>query len=140
MPLLCRTIPLAAGQVVLELGCGVGNALGALRRGWQPSLLIGVDLIPGLGLGADVTALPFRDGTIDTVVDFGTLQIVGFPALQEVIRVLRPGGSLIHESRWAQALAHPLRGTRPIELGEDLGVRLPVVRHRGLWVMRERAF
>jgi ubiquinone/menaquinone biosynthesis C-methylase UbiE len=59
----------------------------------------------------DVRRLPFPDGSFDLVLDFGTAYHVARrgDALREMARVLRPGGRLVHETRFNQAVAHPVR-------------------------------
>lgn len=122
---------------MLELGCGGGNALPALRARLRPSRLVGVDLRTTVGVCADVTALPFADSAFDVVVDFGTCQAAGPAALSEVVRVLRPGGVLVHETGWAQLLAHPAHGFRRLDAGAVDG-QLVQVATAGLWAMRRR--
>jgi SAM-dependent methyltransferase len=75
----------------LNWGCG-GNA----RRGW-----INADRTagPGVDLVADIReGLPIESGTIDYAVGVNTLQELTYselaPALVELLRVLRPGGTL----------------------------------------------
>jgi len=138
VPLMCVALRVPRGGDVLELGCGAGNALPALRRRLRPARLVGVDLQASVGVRADVTALPFPDSTFDVVVDFGTCQVAGPEALGEVARVLRPGGVFVHETGWAQLLAHPADGYRPVDLVAADGC-LTWVATAGLWTMRRRA-
>jgi SAM-dependent methyltransferase len=75
----------------LNWGCG-GNA----RRGWINSDRTAG---PGVDLVADIReALPIESGTIDYAVGVNTLQELTYPelgpALEELLRVLRPGGTL----------------------------------------------
>jgi SAM-dependent methyltransferase len=119
---------------VLELGCGGGNALPGLRRALEPELLVGVDLVTDVGVRGDVRALPFASGSFDVVVDFGTCQAVGPRAVREVLRVLRPGGVLAHETAWAQLIAHPTGGRRHL----DGLTGLTRLRTAGLWELRVR--
>ena len=95
-----RYIP---GGRVLDLGCGVGHDLGRLRAaGLRP---IGLDpsrlaLERARALGAvvqgDGVALPFRDASFDGCRIERVLQHVERPeqVLNEVLRVVRPGGFL----------------------------------------------
>ena len=115
VPLLCRLLSLPRGGDVLELGCGSGNAFAALRRHLEPASLTGVDLDPVVGVVGDVRALPFADASFDLVVDFGTCQQAGPDALREVLRVLRPHGLFVHETRLAQLLAHPRRRSAALQ-------------------------
>ena len=92
---------------VLELGCGGGQYLRALRRHRPDLQLFGLDLDPaavqevqGSGLAecraADAQALPYADGTFAAVVGFDILEHVPEPrrVLREAFRVLAPGGRL----------------------------------------------
>lgn len=92
---------------VLELGCGGGQYLRALRRHRPDLSPCGVDLddgavaeagrIPGVeSVRADVQKLPFQDGVFAAVIGFDILEHVPDPAcvLAEACRVLAPGGVL----------------------------------------------
>jgi len=121
--LLSRLIPLGHADRLLEIGCGYGNALSALAAVTRARTVIGTDidetaLHTAVEWGnatmfslvaADATLLPLADNSIDLIVDFGTLYHVRDQprALKEIQRVLRDGGMLVHETRLAQALAHP---------------------------------
>jgi SAM-dependent methyltransferase len=135
IPLLVALLRLPRGGDVLELGCGTGNALACLDAALEPRALVGVDRETDKGVVGDVTALPFLDGSFDLVLDFGTCQLAGPAALAEVCRVLRPDGLFVHETRWAQQLAHPragwARGLGPVN-------GLVPVAAAGLWAMRRR--
>jgi ubiquinone/menaquinone biosynthesis C-methylase UbiE len=106
-------VPPPAGQT-LDAGCGEGRLARRLRdRGHQ---VVGVDASPTLVRlaaeadpggdyrVADVTALPFADGTFGTVVSFMVLQDVENheQAIREAARVLRVGGCL------CLAIVHPV--------------------------------
>ncbi len=136
VPLACAALRVPRGGDVLELGCGAGNAFSALQRSLRPALLVGVDLQTSVGIRADVTALPFADGSFDVVIDFGTCQVAGRRALSEVVRVLRPGGVFVHETGWAQLLAHPTHGFRALDVAP---AGLTPVASAGLWMMRTRS-
>jgi len=113
MPLaekLCDDAGLRAGQRVLDVACGSGNAaLAAARRGCR---LTGLDYAPSLlerararaaaegveveWVEGDAEALPFPDGSFDAV-----LSVVGVMfapdqerAARELVRVCRPGGTI----------------------------------------------
>lgn len=99
------------GLEVLEYGCGGGSdAFSFLRRG---NYVTAVDIVPGniletgrrareLGLGERLTLvslddsvpLPFANGLFDVVSSHGVLHHIldVEPVIQELVRVLKPGG------------------------------------------------
>ncbi|MGF7173087.1 class I SAM-dependent methyltransferase [Azospirillum doebereinerae] len=104
------------GDRVLDLASGAGEpALGAARRVGAQGLVVGSDLVPGMLAGAvrragseaargveapvftaaDMTALPFADGSFDRVTcRFGIMFVPDAAgALHAVRRALRPGGT-----------------------------------------------
>jgi SAM-dependent methyltransferase len=108
--LLCESIPILAGQRVLDVGTASGNtALAAARR---RAIVTGIDITPALlerarlraaaeGLHidfryGDATALDLPDGSFDVVMStFGAI-FAPDPAktAAEIARVCRPGGSI----------------------------------------------
>ncbi|MBA3892220.1 MAG: class I SAM-dependent methyltransferase [Gemmatimonadales bacterium] len=127
VPLMIRALGLPSHGRVLEIGCGRGVALPVLDKLLRPSRLVGLDveadfldearlrlahagataeLVP-----ADVRRMPFPDAAFDLVIDFGTCYHIARPeiALEEIARVLAPGGLVVHETPLSQLLSHPLR-------------------------------
>jgi ubiquinone/menaquinone biosynthesis C-methylase UbiE len=105
-----RRIPLDAGERLLDVGCGTGLLLGRLLGRSPFRELTGVDLSPGMVAQArnrlparvrllvgDAEALPFPSGSFDVVVSASSFHYWPAPArgLDELRRVLRPGGHLI---------------------------------------------
>jgi SAM-dependent methyltransferase len=108
--LLCEAVDLRAGERVLDVACGNGNAaLAAARRFCR---VVGVDYVPALldrarqrahaeGLEAafqeaDAENLPFGDGSFDVVLS--TCGAMFAPEQErtaaELLRVCRPGGRI----------------------------------------------
>lgn len=106
--------PLAAGQTVLDIGCGAGmDLLLAARRVGPQGRALGVEMTEAMidrarsaaraaGLSqvdvrkGDATALPLPDASVDVVISNGVLNLVPEKekAFCEIVRVLRPGGRL----------------------------------------------
>jgi ubiquinone/menaquinone biosynthesis C-methylase UbiE len=91
--------------VCLEVGCGTGVYADRVRQlGWRP---VGVDLSTGM-LGhavarlpvahADAASLPMPDGSVDAVITVMVhTDLEDYrPVLDEIWRVLRPGGRFVH--------------------------------------------
>jgi ubiquinone/menaquinone biosynthesis C-methylase UbiE len=99
------------GKRLLEIGCGLGTDLLQFAR--AGALVTGVDLtpasvelvrkrfvlegIPGIAQVADAEYLPFEDKSFDVVYSFGVLHHTPNTqrAIDEVYRVLKPGGRII---------------------------------------------
>jgi SAM-dependent methyltransferase len=108
---LIQPPPSGSSATALELGCGAGTyvrwlaGLGYRTVGLDYSLATlgrAVAADPG-GKGSYVAgeayALPCRSGSLDLVVSIGVLQALAEPrrAIEEIARVLRPGGRLVIE-------------------------------------------
>jgi SAM-dependent methyltransferase len=153
VPYVVSTLQIPRGVRILEVGCGQGNALVPLARLCAPRRLVGLDVdgqataaarqrVEAAGIQAelfegDVRRLPFPDGAFDVVVDFGTCYHIAWPeqALREIVRVLAPGGRLVHETPLGQLLSHPFRSTgRRLPWSEAAELRPH--RHAGMFASR----
>jgi SAM-dependent methyltransferase len=108
---LARALPVSDSGTVVDLGCGSGATLRALRERHGAELgLVGVDReMPKLDerlasdpnvqtVAADLDRpLPFADASFDAAVCHNTLECLPDKGafLDEVARVLRPGGHLL---------------------------------------------
>lgn len=132
---------LPAATDVLEVACGTGRLTRRLAAGLAPGArLTATDVNPDMlsvarqalpdprihWAAADMTALPFGDGSFDLgVSQFGMM----FPqdkkkALTEMKRVLRSGGWLVF-SAWAAAADNPLWAELGTVVREVFGERAP---------------
>ena len=114
---------------VLDLGCGPGSITAGLAAAVAPGGKVlgmdadfgqltatrgfcsttGVDSSVGLAVG-EATALPICDGSIDVAFAHAMFEHLTTPdaVLQELRRVLRPGGELaLCSSDWSQARVEP---------------------------------
>ncbi|HEU5106441.1 MAG TPA: class I SAM-dependent methyltransferase [Solirubrobacterales bacterium] len=148
IPALVKALGLPSEARILEVGCGRGIALPVLDRLCRPRRLAGLDIEEELLMEAavhlrehgaaaelhcgDVRRMPFADESFDVVIDFGTLyHIAGSrSAIEEIERVLAPGGTFVYETKASQFLSHPIRSR---------GRRLPALADHGLrrrrWAM-----
>ena len=146
---LCEAVNLRAGERVLDVAAGNGNATLAAARHFAE--VTSTDYVPGLlergraraeaeGLQvtfreADAEALPFADSTFDVVLS--TFGVMFTPdqarAAREMLRVCRPGGRI--------GLANWTPGSFIGELFKVLGRYLPPaagLRSPALWGTEER--
>ncbi len=128
----------AAGQVVVDYGCGPGAMTVELARRVGPDGHVhGVDINAQFvaraaeradqeGVGDRVTVhqiqdhgIPLHDGTADRVLCKNVLEYVDDPlaTLQDIHRVLKPGGK-VHatDSDWGFLIAEPLSAEETAEL------------------------
>ena len=118
---------LQPGQRLLDVGCGPGTVTSGLARAVAPGLVTGLDAAPDVlatarehaaetGLAnlefveGDVYALNYPDDTFDVVYANQLLQHLSEPvaALQEMRRVLRPGGLLgVRDADYATMQPYP---------------------------------
>jgi cyclopropane fatty-acyl-phospholipid synthase-like methyltransferase len=163
-------IGLKGDEHLLDMGCGRGAVLIEAARRLPAGRAVGVDLWsrkdqngnrPEVTLAnaaaagvadrvevhtADMTALPFPDGSFDIVTSALAIHNIPSPegryrAVDEAIRVLRPGGQLIVADFWVMArkyAAHIGQGTlRPLGPGYWYGG--PMLGITLLHAVRERA-
>jgi SAM-dependent methyltransferase len=81
---------------MLDLGCGPRDQAVAAEH--YSLRYVGVDYSsPKADLLADAHSIPFADGTFDVVLSYAVLEHLynPFVAMQEVARVLRPGGAIV---------------------------------------------
>jgi SAM-dependent methyltransferase len=84
------------GVRLLDLGCGPRDQ--AVPAEHEGATYVGIDYTSERAdLLADGHAIPFRDGTFDVVLSYAVLEHLYHPflAVQEVARVLRPGGVFV---------------------------------------------
>jgi ubiquinone/menaquinone biosynthesis C-methylase UbiE len=106
-----EALPLSGSERVLDIACGTGQLERLLLAEWPGLLVIGTDVSPGMlqqagrkrlgprahWLQAEACRLPFADGCCDMVVTANSFHYFRCPvqALQEMGRVLQPGGRLV---------------------------------------------
>jgi ubiquinone/menaquinone biosynthesis C-methylase UbiE len=140
---------LSGNEQLLDLGCGRGAVLIEAARRLPAGRAVGVDVwsrdqsgnrpettlanAAAAGVAdrvevhtADMTALPFEDGSFDVVTSALAIHNIRSPegryrAVDEAMRVLRPGGQLLIADPWPMAkkyAAHVGQGTlRGLGLG-----------------------
>ena len=108
---------------LLDCGCGTGHNLATLLRPYGRAF--GFDLTPG-GLlrahaagfplaRADMAAIPFQSARFDLVTSFDVMQYVAddYAVMQEMARVLKPGGALVVTAAALDVLRGGHAGTWP---------------------------
>jgi ubiquinone/menaquinone biosynthesis C-methylase UbiE len=118
---LLRQAGIEAGQRILDLGCGTGTLAAMVKRAYPNAEVFGLDADPDalrlaqlklaasgievrLGQGL-ASALPYSPKSFDTVLSSLFFHHLSFElkreAMQEVFRVLRPGGHF-HIADWGK--------------------------------------
>ena len=105
-----RRLPSDIGRRMLDVACGTGAFLQTVIAAYPKVRATGVDISPemlavarkrlpaGVELQmASADALPFRDGSFDTLTTISAFHFFRTPndVLNEMRRVLRPGGKLV---------------------------------------------
>jgi ubiquinone/menaquinone biosynthesis C-methylase UbiE len=126
---IIRVIDPKPADNILDVACGTGRALRAMSTAANAGRLAGVDMsdkmieeakdkardIPNLEYHvASAELLPFTDGTFDHVTVMNAFH--HFPnqkkALQEIVRVLRPGGHVYIADVTGHILPFPIKGNK----------------------------
>lgn len=103
-------LEISPGDRVIDVGCGPGNYTRYLAEAAGDGLVVGLDASEAMvaaaakkGGGAnlaylrgDACSLPFDDGVFDAACSVGVIHMIEEPmaALEEMVRVLAPGGRL----------------------------------------------
>lgn len=152
------------GALVLDLGCGIGSSSMLIANSGytcygldcshlfltQATLDAKKRRIPVQFLSGDICTLPFAEEVFDVVASHASLEHVTQPeeALQEMIRVVKPGGHIVIvgpnllsptapvKALWNnlvrdEPLSHPLFGTR-WEAVQAVVYGILTIRHKGL--------
>ncbi|MFL5900334.1 MAG: class I SAM-dependent methyltransferase [Solirubrobacterales bacterium] len=106
--LALQMLAISPGDRVLDVACGPGNFTRDFAQAAGDGLVAGIDASPTmLGVAVrdtqranvayvrgDACDLPFRDASFDAVCCFAALYLIEEPmrALEEIVRVLAPGG------------------------------------------------
>lgn len=155
-PQLADLAGIAAGQRVLDVGCGPGALTGELVRRVgagsvsavdpsEPFVVAARERHPGVDVRrASAEELPFPDGTFDAALAQLVVHFLAEPVagLREMARVTRPGG-VVAASVWDHAGQGPLtlfwRVARDLDPGLEDESRMPGVREGHLAELMEAA-
>lgn len=121
-----RDMTTYTGGNVLEIGCGQGVGTRLINKYFQPVNITAIDLDPKMIQCAkkkvtdanvtfqkgDVSKLTFKNSSFDAVFDYGILHHVKNwkEALNELHRVLKPGGEIIMEDLSVESFRIPIMG------------------------------
>ncbi|GAA0782933.1 class I SAM-dependent methyltransferase [Roseibium denhamense] len=97
-------LPYVAGRHIVDFGCGDGAFLETVRPETLSCQGVElqqdyVDALNGSGIPCHTSLQPLEDDSIDTVVSFHVLEHLPepIPAMNEILRVLKPGGTAVIE-------------------------------------------
>jgi ubiquinone/menaquinone biosynthesis C-methylase UbiE len=137
---LLRFVNLNEKNSLLEVGCGNGELSKHIAGKYRLNV-IGVDIDPdmvkraqesidGVGtvdfLAVDATKLPFPDGQFDIVLSSGVMHHISnwLDALEEINRVLKPRGYLIHKdllfTKWVAKIGRSFKHSYGVTTLPDL--------------------
>lgn len=119
---LKKRVSVAANKVALEIGCGRGTGTTSIKKYFRPKHLYAIDVdskqierakaqIKDKSITfevADVVKLPYKNETFDIVFDFSVIYHIENwkSALQEIKRVVKPGGQFILEDLSIEGFGH----------------------------------
>ncbi|MFQ5675303.1 MAG: class I SAM-dependent methyltransferase [bacterium] len=127
IPMAVKLMRQPKSQRILQIGCGQGIALAPIFYQCRPTRLVGIDIDQRLlrrgdkrlkirEVSADlyqedVRFMSFPDESFDVVLDFGLCYGLSQceRAIQEVARILSPGGIFVFKTKLSQLLSDPGR-------------------------------
>jgi ubiquinone/menaquinone biosynthesis C-methylase UbiE len=103
----CAILP--PESTVMDIGCGAGLGSSMLESHGHAVVPVDFDDRARALVRADALQLPFKDETFDAIVTFETIEHVpdGHLFLQEMRRVLRPGGTIVISTPNIRFTSHP---------------------------------